>query len=155
MKDKKITVIYASTSGNVEMVVDYVANVLRETGVIVNLHRAEATDDSVLLNNDLFILATSTWGHGVLNPFFDDMLINIKDNNMSGKRTAFIGLGDTRYDEAHFCEGIKIVNKAFLKSNGTEIHRMLKINGEPHKFMDLLVKKWAKDLIEVLNDKQN
>ena len=152
MKDTKITVIYASTSGNVEMVVDYVADILREAGMNVNLHRAEATDDSILLDNDLFILATSTWGHGILNPFFDDMLINIKDNNMSGKRAAFIGLGDARYDEAHFCEGIKIVNGAFLKSNGTEIHRILKINGEPHKFMDLLVKKWAIDLIQVLKE---
>lgn len=152
MKNKNITIIYASTSGNTEMVVDYVADILKESGINVSLHRAEAASKEILLDNDLLILATSTWGHGILNPFFGEMLKVIEGNSMSGKKAAFIGLGDAKYEEAYINEGVEILKRAFLGADGEEIHRTLKILGEPHKFMDLLVKKWAEDLVGILKD---
>ncbi len=64
-----IHIIYASTSGNTEFVMDKVADVWRKMGKEVFLHRSEKTDISILNDNKFFLLATSTWDHGTINPF--------------------------------------------------------------------------------------
>lgn len=70
MSAEILHVIYASTSGNVETVVETAAAVWREQGLTVELHRAEQTSIELVKENSQFVIATSTWEHGALNPFF-------------------------------------------------------------------------------------
>ncbi|MEI7578652.1 MAG: flavodoxin family protein [bacterium] len=151
MAQNKISIIYASTSGNVEIVVETVAEVLQAKGMTVTLNRAEQTAKEIFLENDLFILATSTMEHGAINPFYSRLLKEMQSLDLAGKKAAFIGLGDARYEPVYFNAGVEILKKGFLAAGGTEMFRTIKINGEPYKILETIVKKWAEDLEAVVS----
>ncbi len=144
-------IIYASTSGNVESVCEKISDILTSHKIQTSLHRAENTDFSVIAGNELFIFATSTWEHGEINPFFNKLLSEIASNDLAGKTAAFVGLGDTRYEQILFCKGVDILRDAFLKSGGTEISTTLKINGEPYDYMNTTIKMWSDRLASLLS----
>ncbi len=146
-----IQIIYASTSGNVEAVCQKISDILETHNFRTTLQRAESTNFSVISDNNKFIFATSTWEHGEINPFFNKLLQEMMQNNLSGKTGAFVGLGDTRYEQMLFCKGAEILREAFLKGGGKELSTMLKINGEPYGQMDTLVTTWTNRLIDLLN----
>jgi flavodoxin len=146
----KIQAVYASTSGNVEAVVEAVAAILTQAGHQVELHRAEKTSPEIFSQNDVFLLATSTWEHGVLNPFFQPLHKEMSKLNLAGKQAVMLGLGDTRYEPVLFCEGIEILRQTWLKQNGTQLGQTLKINGEPYHLLETTVAAWAKQVVEWL-----
>lgn len=147
-----IPIIYASTSGNVEATCQRVSDLLNEAGFETSLHRAENTGFEIIQESDTMIFATSTWEHGELNPFFNKLLAEIESNDLTGKKAAFIGLGDTRYEQVLFCKGIDIVRETFLKSGGKDISSPLKINGEPYQYFNTTVLNWTNKLIELLKN---
>ena len=145
-------IVYASTSGNVEFVVETVADMLTEAGISCELHRTEQTPIDLIKNNNEFIFSTSTWEHGEVNPFFDKLLAEMKSTDMTGKRAAFIGLGDMRYEPVLFNQGIKIVKSLFLAQGGKDISDILVLNGEPYHQVENHIKPWAVKLIEILKN---
>lgn len=149
-------IIYASTSGNVEIVVEKISEILSAAGIINELHRSEQTSIDVIRNNKLFLLATSTWEHGEINPFFNKLLAEMKKENLTGKKAAFVGLGDMRYEPVLFNQGIKILKKAWMDMGGEDIYELFLINGEPYGILDTRVSEWALGLVEEIkkNDKQ-
>lgn len=142
--------IYASTSGNVEFVVETVAQHWDEAGTKTLLHRAEIADHQILNQESLFLFATSTWEHGVLNPFFDEFLLHMKQTDCSGKKAFFIGCGDRRYEAVLFCKGMKIVKQTFKEQGGEILGRPLLINGSPYGQKDTHIIPWAEKMQEVL-----
>jgi len=147
---KNIVIVYASTSGNVEIVVEKIAEILSQKGYTPTLHRSENSDISVLDNNSPIIFATSTWGHGEINEYFARFLKQMKKNDFTGREAGFFGLGDIRYEPVYFCEGIKMIKEVFIKNNGTEIHRMQMLNGDPYELLNTRVKVWTLDFIKAL-----
>lgn len=145
-----INIIYASTSGNVEAVCEKVAEILKENKFEVKLNRAEQTDIKILLESEFLILATSTWEHGELNPFFKTLFDQMKEADFSGKKASFIGLGDKRYEPVLFAEGMEVVRKRFLDKGGEELFEALRIDGEPYRFLDTDVTTWANNLAQKL-----
>lgn len=147
---QKIAIIYASTSGNVEFVCEYIAQALQDADHDVSLHRSEQTQIDIFDTCDVFILATSTWRHGEMNPFFDKLYAKMRDYDFSGKKAAFVGLGDFRYEPALFNVAIDIIQKTFLDKGGEQIGKILKINGEPYHQVDTMVKRWVDSLVRAL-----
>lgn len=147
--------IYASTSGNVEVVVEHVATLLQAANFECDLHRAEITPVEIITQNDLFVLATSTWEHGEINPFFGKLMSEMSRLDLHGKRAAFIGLGDKRYEPVLFCGGMEQLKSVFIKQGGRVIYDALKIDGEPYHQLDSVVKPWANQLIRELNEESN
>ena len=145
-----IHIIYASTSGNTEFVMDKVADLWRETGKEVFLHRAEITDINLIKDNKFFLLATSTWDHGTINPFFDKLLAEMKKTDFSGKSAAFIGLGDRRYEKHYFCTGMTLLKEVWEKSGGQSLGVPLTIGREPFdELIDKVVRGWAEKTIKL------
>lgn len=141
---KELPIIYGSASGNVEYVCEEVAVYIREAtelGLTPLLYRAEAMPMDVVDNHDQFVLAVSTWGHGIPNPYFDELIKYIGSHDMSGKTASFVGLGDRKYEPVLFCEGINITERAWVESNGQKLGETLKINDLPHNQMNL-VRDW-------------
>ncbi len=144
---KNIEIIYASTSGNTELALEYIVEKLKKNLELkFTMNRAEFTNPDILLNNNLFILGTSTWEHGTLNPFFNNLLKVIEQNDMTNKYAAFVGCGNTKYEQVLFCKGIDIVNEAFLSKGGKQIGTTLKVDGDPHEQLDSVVSDWVNNL---------
>lgn len=139
----QLHIIYASTSGNVELVCEHAAAYLFSHYQVESiLHRAEKTDINAILDNSNFILATSTWEHGELNPYFANLHQQMSRQTMKDKHVGFIGLGDKRYEPVLFCGGMEILRQTFLERGGTEVIEPLKIDGEPHHQLSL-VEQWC------------
>lgn len=99
-----LKIIYASTIGNTEYVVDRVIDRLRSTYCTSNMtvQRAELSQKEDLLNSDFLILACGTWNvsgnEGQLEEKMHHLLYQrASDLDLGGKPFAIIALGDTRY----------------------------------------------------------
>ena len=141
-----IHIIYASTGGNTQHVVEQVSLYWQELGFVTVLHRAEQTPISVVTNNSLFLFATSTWEHGIVNPFFKALLTEMQKANFVGKVASFIGLGDRRYEHHYFCTGMYTIKETWEKNGGAAVGTALTIGREPFEdSIEIMVKKWADD----------
>ncbi len=139
-----IHIIYASTGGNTEHVMEQVAQYWREQGVGVVLHRSEQTSLSVITENKYFLFATSTWDHGMINPFFNVLLEQMQTADFTGKTASFIGLGDRRYEEHYFCAGMTVLKEVWEKNHGAAVGVALTIGREPfEEVIEKAVKTWA------------
>lgn len=141
--------IYASTSGNTEAVVEFIAEQWRENyQAQIELHRAEQTSIELLKDHDLFLLATSTWAHGDTNPFFRPLMSQMKNLDLKGKKAFFVGLGDTRYEPVLFCGGLDQLQQRWEKLGGQTLGTPLKIDGESFHQLSTVVAEWAKTQYE-------
>ncbi len=146
-----ICAVYASTSGNTEWVVEQVVHVWQEAGITVELHRAEQADPNIWKQYDTFLLATSTWDHGAINPFFSVLFEELKNTDCHNKRAAFIGMGDVRYEPVLFCGGMESLKNRWIERGGTAVSTPLKFNGEPFAKYDAVIKPWADALLKLIN----
>lgn len=126
-------IIYASTSGHTEYVVDTLISSLG--GLAVEKQRAELAQPEDLLRGDILLLATSSWNtggpEGQLNPHMFALLMNrAADMDLQGKRVAVIGLGDERY---HFlCAAADHLEEFVKTHNGILIEPTLRMINEPY-----------------------
>ena len=100
----RLHIIYASTSGHTEYVVDALRKFLSEKqlSLTVSVQIAEKAQSEDLTKGDLLILASGTWNtggrEGQMNPHLVEYLWKrVKDADLKGKQCAVIGLGDERY----------------------------------------------------------
>jgi len=143
-----IHIIYASTGGNTEHVMEQIAKRWTEQGVKVELHRSEQTPISVIADNQYFLLSTSTWDHGTINPFFDKLLAEMQKSDFTDKTAAFIGLGDRRYEKHYFCAGMIILKEVWEKNHGKSVGVALTIGREPFEdVIEEMVVKWADETL--------
>lgn len=149
----KVDLIYASASGNVEIVAETIADIFERKHFKILLNRAEKTSIKTIEDNNHFVFATSTWDHGMLNPFFQNLYEKMKDRNFKNKQAAFVGLGDRRYEPVLFCGGQEKIRQLWLKNGGTEIGTNLKIQGEPYNQLESKVIPWASQLAEKWSNK--
>lgn len=145
-------IIYASASGNVEIVSEYISQLLEKEGIKTKLYRAEMTDAKIIEDNTHFIFSTSTWNAGLMNPYFDGLYKGMDELDLKGKQAGFVGLGDVRYEKAYFCEGIETLKERFIDKGGKEIHKTVKLNGEPQKLLDTVVFQWMEHFLEAINN---
>lgn len=100
----QVHIIYASTSGHTEYVVDALRKFLveKQSPPEVSVQIAEKAQPEDLTKGDLLILASGTWNtggrEGQMNPHMVEYLWKrVKDADLNGKQCAVIGLGDHRY----------------------------------------------------------
>lgn len=138
-----IQAIYASTSGNVEMTVEAVADAWRQHGYQVDLHRSEVVSPQIIHDNKFFVFAVSTWDHGIFNPYFTPIYEEILKTDCTGKSAFFIGCGDFRYEPVNFNMGIQQIHDAWRDQGGTIMLYPLKLNGAPELSMHNVVQPWV------------
>jgi len=144
-------IIFASTSGHTEFVVDTVMAYIKEKrpDIVISSQRAEKTAKEDFIKADMLLLASSTWNtgnvEGQLNPHMYTLLMDIaKDLDLAQKPVAVIGLGDDRYyytaNAAHHLE-------EFVKThNGKLIEPILKVINEPYDQLEA-IHAWADQLL--------
>ena len=88
----KILTIFGSTGGNTELVVDKVTEILESKGHQVDIRRAEESSYEDFKDHDLYLLASPTYGHGVLQHEFqkladqsDRVRLDVHDKTHEGR----------------------------------------------------------------------
>lgn len=112
----KTIVVYGSTTGTCESIAQTLGDQLG----------AEVIDVSDLTANQLaeadnIVLGTSTWGAGELQDDWYDGVNVVKSANLSGKRVALFGCGDSASYSDTFCGGMKELYDAAVAAGATVV----------------------------------
>jgi len=141
-------IIYASTSGHTEYVVDQLKSAWQDSESI----RVELAKPEDFQKGDVLCLASSTWNtggiEGQLNPHMDAFLKGaVKDVQLNGKKVLVIGLGDERY--RYTCKAADHL-KLFVESHGgVVIEPILRIIDEPYG-QEEAIKTWVKEVFALI-----
>jgi flavodoxin I len=145
-------IVFASTSGHTEYVVDTLIDSLKRTtpGWEIEETIAEKTQPRDLLSGDVLLLASSTWNtggiEGQLNPHMWALLREkAKTIDLAGKPCACVGLGDHRY--FYTARATDHLEHYVKVHHGRLIVPTLKITDEPYG-QEEAVRAWGKQLVD-------
>ena len=100
----KIGIFYGSTTGVTEAVAERIAKKLGVASADVhNVGSATAAD---AVGYDALLLGTSTWGAGELQDDWYDFLDQLKCQDLTGKKVALFGCGDSSSFSDTFCSAM-------------------------------------------------
>ena len=102
----KIGVFFGSTMGNTERAAELIAEAFN-----ADLHNVETAQADELLNYDVLICGTSTWGVSDLQDDWDFFLDDTEEIDISGKTVAFFGAGDQNTYTDQFIDAVSILHE--------------------------------------------
>jgi flavodoxin len=147
---KSILFVYASVGGNTQMAVEAVASLLEAKKCKVALRHAEFCDPKELLKFDVCVLASPTYGHGLLETTMSQFVQKMKGISLKGKSCAVIGLGDPKYEAQYHLESAPLLEKAISEAGGKLIVPSLRLSRTPVMHLKGLIPAWANQLAEAL-----
>lgn len=144
---------YGTTSGNTELVVDQIVRILEDKGHQTETKRIELARPEDLLKTKVLVLASPTYGHGLLQEEVASFLSQIKASGISlqGKPCAVIGLGELRYDAEHHIESAELLKQFVEEQGGRLLVPPLRVSRSPVLHLQGVIKTWAEDFIKILN----
>jgi flavodoxin I len=112
----KIGIFYGSSGGNTESVAKTIA---KKLGIndLYDVCIAQASD---LTAYDILLLGSSTWGLGDLQDDWEGFLPKVASADLSGKKIALFGCGDSATFPDTFCDAIGKIYQA-VKDKATVI----------------------------------
>ncbi|WP_442602847.1 flavodoxin [Paenibacillus sp. KN14-4R] len=115
---ENVIMVYASLSGNTETMADEVAAGIRGQGGQLTVCEAYNANAADLLQYDGIVLGAYTWGDGELPDDFLDFFEELDDIDLTGKKAAVFGSGDTSYPM--FCAAVDLLIDK-LRERGCEV----------------------------------
>ncbi|WP_458415266.1 flavodoxin [Schinkia sp. CFF1] len=125
----KILIVYASMTGNTEMIANLVEASIKECGFPVVRKEAIEVEANEIFTFDEIILGTYTWGEGDIPDEFFDFFEDMDGIDLTGKRFAIFGSGDPSYE--HFCGAVDKLGNMILEKGGQLMLEGLKIELYP------------------------
>ncbi|MDH6354435.1 flavodoxin I [Dysgonomonas sp. PH5-45] len=113
-----IGIYYGSDSGNTQSVAKQIASALGVSGDNV-FDVSNANGD--FSTYDVLLFGTSTMGLGDLQSDWEDFINNLKNADLSGKKVAVFGCGDSSSFSDTFCDGMGEIYKATKAAGATMI----------------------------------
>ncbi len=110
----KTIVVYGSTTGTCESIAQNIGSQL--DAEVINV--ADLSADQ-LAEADNILLGTSTWGAGELQDDWYDGVNVVKSADLSGKKVAIFGCGDSASYSDTFCGGMKELYDAAQAAGAT------------------------------------
>ena len=145
----KLILIYASMSGNTEMMAEEVATGVRQEGEEIEvIDITDGIEASVLENYDGIFLGAYTWGDGELPDEFFDFYDEMESINLSGKKAAVFGSCDSGYP--NFGAAVDILMEK-LRERGAEVYpKGLKVDNTPDVEEEEECRDFGKEFISFL-----
>ena len=112
----KTIVVYGSTTGTCESIAQTLGEKLGAD--VINV--SDLTADE-LSSADNLVLGTSTWGAGELQDDWYDGVSLVKAADLSGKKVALFGCGDSASYSDTFCGGMKEIYDAAVGAGATVV----------------------------------
>ena len=113
----KTVIVYGSSTGTTKDIADRIAE---KFGVAADDVRDAAEFDAEdVANYDLLILGSSTWDDGELQDDWSDLIEDIADQDLSGKKVALFGCGDSEGYGDTFCDAVGILKEELSETGCT------------------------------------
>ena len=113
----KTIIVYGSSTGTTKDIADRIAE---KFGVAADDVRDAADFNAEdVANYDLLIFGSSTWDDGELQDDWSDLVEDIADQDLSGKKVALFGCGDSEGYGDTFCDAVGILKEELSNSGCT------------------------------------
>ncbi len=116
---EKIGIFYGTSTGNTEYVAKQLADKLNLSPSA--LFDISQVDGGQINQFDLLIFGSSTLGYGDLQDDWYDFIEEVKRTDLSGKKVAVFGLGDSSSYPDTFCDAIGLIATVAQKAGATLI----------------------------------
>ena len=140
----RIKIIYGTGGGNTELVCERATEVFKEEGHTVTLVQAKTATPADMGGADLLILASPTYGHGLLEKYIGNLIAASGGVDLKGQKCAVVGLGNAMYDDDYFLEAGKILKKFIEDHGGTLVYEVLFVAKSPIPYLAEKVPEWAR-----------
>jgi flavodoxin short chain len=139
-------VIYGSETGNTESVAEEIAAGLGDENFEVTLKNVTESSVEELLNLDLILLGSSTWGdeEKELQSDMVDFYEELERINLSGKPAAAFGCGDRDY--THFCGAVDLLEERLEQIGANLLDEGFRVDGEPDQNIIDDARDWARQI---------
>jgi flavodoxin I len=146
---EKVILIFASMSGNTEMMADAIADgVQEEGGELEVIDIMEGTEATHLEGYDGILLGAYTWGDGELPDDFLDFYEDMDNVNLAGKKAAVFGSCDSAYPQ--YGAAVNILMEK-LRDRGAEVYpHGLKVELSPDKEEEKACRTFGKKFVAFL-----
>ncbi len=114
---KRTALFYGASTVKTDMIAKKIQKAFGTNIPIVDIEKAWKDD---FFNCDNLIAGTSTWFDGELPVYWDELLPEIAELDLKGKKVAVFGLGDQKRYSDNFVDGIGILADAFA-DRGAEL----------------------------------
>jgi flavodoxin I len=123
----KVAIVTASKNGATRKVADLIAATLEEEyGLAPTLFAPRGLSPKDLLEYEVWLLGSSTWGNGDLHQDMDQLERDLRDLDLGKVWGAAFGTGVSMYP--HYCEAVDILENRLKNSGAHIIQRGLKID---------------------------
>ncbi|NLI62456.1 MAG: flavodoxin FldA [Methanosarcinaceae archaeon] len=125
---KKTAIFFGSTTGTTEDVANRLAKMIS-----ADVYNVKDNPADKFPEYDVLILGTSTWGIGELQDDWYDFLPNLEKADLSNKKVAIFGVGDSMGYPDSFVDAMRILYDIVVEK-GCEIVGMTKTDGYDFDF---------------------
>ncbi len=102
-----IAIFYGSTTGNTENIAEMINDEM--DGLITHMANITDTEPGELLNYEVLIFGIPTWNVGELQYDWEDFLPTLKELDLTGKKIALFGLGDSYGYSENFLDALGLL----------------------------------------------
>ncbi len=138
----KVAVIYASTTGNTEMMANAICQSVKESGAEVVFGTADSSDASTAASCDVILLGSPAMGDEILEDSMEDFYTGL-EASLNGKKTGIFGSYD--WGDGQWLRDWEERIKA---AGGLSAAQPLMINLTPDDEGIAKCKAWAKEAIK-------
>ena len=143
----KAIIVYGSTTGNTELLSDYVADAMRDSGLDVTVRNVTDSDVYDLYGYDIIVLGSSSWGGGELQDDFIDFYDEMEGLFLGGKKAAAFGPGDGSYET--FCKAVDLLENRLKECGADVVTPSLRVDGDVKAAKDRAYE-WGRQLARSL-----
>lgn len=141
---KKVIILYGSTTGNTEQLARFIESTLGEyVGLTLTMKNVADVGVEEVLEYDIILLGSSTWGDGELQDDFVDFYEQMKALDLTSKTAAAFGTGDSSWE--HFCGAVDMLEERLIKC-GADVIKGFKVDGDIDDAKDDATQ-WLKKII--------
>ncbi|AWW98401.1 flavodoxin domain-containing protein [Oenococcus oeni] len=146
----KVDIIYATITGNNELLANAVANEFKKRGQTPEIHEFDDTDIFDLEDSDIIVLVCYTYDNGSIPDesldFFDDM----QEIDWTDKICAILGSGDKFYGK-DYCKAVDTFAEQIKKTGANLATSPVKIQLAPDESDAPAIKKCVSELLAASN----
>ena len=145
----KIGLVYGSSTGNTAGVAERLATAFRAARPdSVEVHELSAAGLGTLTSYDYLLVGCPTWNTGELQEDWKTAFDKLDGVDLSGRKIAIFGLGDTEYDETHNF-GSQIIADMLKGRGAAQIGDRVIHDASGADMADDLAMEWADAVVEL------
>lgn len=144
-------IIYSTLTGNTEIAAEWIRDRLIQAGHHVSMENAGNVYPEILQDYSLIILGSPTYWSGEVTDDFVPFLDKMADEDLSGKKAAVFGLGDSDSYPDEFAHAVEIIEDSLARAGAELVVESLKVDGDPELSRELILS-WADDLAETVGE---